>query len=179
MLTASQTDYLLSLPKYVINKDGDKMDAVTVDIDAAYDHRILLQVVDDTNTEYNFLLRIRRSKKYTLNLTLHVQDNESKDCIVRIDYGASHTNPTNVLETLPEKFHPFAGQILHEPHMHYNIDGYKVASWALPLSEANFSPDKLENLGFRVNFREAIYNFVQLINVQTPIFVDNPNKLFS
>nr|DAP59037.1 MAG TPA: hypothetical protein [Caudoviricetes sp.] len=178
MLTTSQTDYLLSLPKYVVNKDGDKMDVVTVDIDAFYDHRILLQVVND-DTISDFLLRIRRSKKYTLNLTLHVQDNESKDCIVRIDYGASHTNPTNILETLPEKFHSFAGQILHEPHMHYNIDGYKVASWALPLSEANFSPDKLENLGFRVNFREAIYNFVQFINVQTPILVDNPNKLFS
>lgn len=98
MLTTSQTDYLLSLPKYVVNKDGDKMDVVTVDIDAFYDHRILLQVVND-DTISDFLLRIRRSKKYTLNLTLHVQDNESKDCIVRIDYGASHTNPTNILET--------------------------------------------------------------------------------
>ena len=47
MLTTSQTDYLLSLPKYVVNKDGDKMDVVTVDIDAFYDHRILLQVVNE------------------------------------------------------------------------------------------------------------------------------------
>ena len=178
MLTTSQPEYLLSLSKYVVDKDGNKIDGITIDIDAVYDHRILLQAID-ADTEYDFLLRVWRSKKYTLSLTLHVQDNESKDCITRIDYGAPHTNPNKILDVLPKKFHPFAGCIIQEPHIHYNIDGYKIASWALPLSEAKFSPDKLENSGFRINFTEAICNFAQLINIKTPITVNVPTKLFT
>ena len=179
MLTIQQTDYLLSLPKYAVDKDGNKLKEIYVDLDTFYDHRILLQVTSETDLEYNFLLRIRRSQKYTLNLTLHCQDEESKDCVVRVDYGRIHSNPIEILDTLPPKFHPYAGQILHESHMHYNVDGYKTAAWALPLSKTEFTPIELYNSEFRINFTEAICNFGHLINVQTCISVNNTAKLFS
>lgn len=179
MLTKSHTDYLVSLPKYIVDKNGRRIEHMTIDIDSDYDYRIMLQYSEQSDTEYNFLLRIKRSTKYTLKLTLHVQDNESKDCLIRIDYGATHTNPKDILDTLPNEFYPFAGVKLQEPHIHYNIDGYKIAAWALPLSQTAFFPKNLENIGLRINFTEAICNFVRLINVTTPITVNNPNKLFS
>ena len=177
MITNVQTDHLLSLPKYAIDKNGNRLDSIHVDIESYYDHRITLQAITD-DAEYEFLLRIRRSEKYTLNLTLHIQNNESKDCLARVDYGGRHSNPPTILETLPAKFRPFVNKIINEPHLHYNIDGYKPSAWALPLSKTNFSPLNLENIGYGINFAEAICSFIQLINVQTGITFNRQSRLF-
>lgn len=111
MLTEAQTHYLLSIPKYVIDGNGVQQSSISIDLNVEYKYRLdLRSVIDDV--EYNFLLVIDRGKKYTLKLTLHCQDSESKDCIVRIDYNSAHTNPSRVLDTLPDQFCPFAGAII-------------------------------------------------------------------
>lgn len=178
MLTEAQTHYLLSIPKYVIDGNGVQQSSISIDLNVEYKYRLdLRSVIDDV--EYNFLLVIDRGKKYTLKLTLHCQDSESKDCIVRIDYNSAHTNPSRVLDTLPDQFCPFAGAIIREPHIHYNIDGYKPAQWALPLSHVEFVPKELLKSEFSTNFAEVIRSFMKLINLETTVNVNEHRTLFS
>lgn len=178
MLTAEQTDYLLSIPKYIIDNNGVQQSSISIDLNVEYKYRFdLRSVINDT--EYNFLLVIDRGKKFTLKLTLHCQDSESNDCIVRVDYNRAHTNPSLVLDTLPDRFRPFAGVIIQEPHIHYNIDGYKPAQWALPLSHVEFTPKELVKSEFSINFAEVIYSFMKLINLKTTIITNDHRALFS
>lgn len=177
MLTFEQTNYLLALPKYIV-KDGNQEPAIALNLDLQYEYRIMLQA-SDNEQEYNFLLKISRGRKFTLKLSLHCQDNDSKDCIARIDYGGVHTNPTTISSTLPQQFHLYAGRVIKEPHLHYNIDGYKIASWALPLSVVNFTPKELTLSDFKINFAEAIRGFMRLINLQSTIVIAEDTRLFS
>lgn len=177
MLTFEQTNYLLTLPKYIV-KDGNQEHAIALNLDLQYEYRIMLQA-SDNEQEYNFLLKISRGRKFTLKLSLHCQDNDSKDCIARIDYGGIHTNPEIISSTLPQQFHPYAGQVLNEPHLHYNINGYKISAWALPLSAINFTPNELTLSDFKINFAEAIHGFMSLINLKSTIMINETARLFS
>ena len=62
--------------------------------------RFILSSQDEP--EYEFLFEIISSKKITFRISLHNQENNSKEGLIRIDYRSGHKNPESITEFVPE-----------------------------------------------------------------------------
>lgn len=165
-LSQTDADLLLAKPKYIY-EGNEFLQTHTIYIEKDFDVRLNLSSEDRENT---FLLRIQRSQKNSLKITLHHQDDETRFCLLRIDYnGASHTNPETIKETVPAKFKPFAGMILNCNHIHYHVEGYPTASWAIPLEKDDFKAKIVSSKDFNTNFAEVVACFSKTINLQSKI----------
>lgn len=172
----SQTDAesLLNKAKYIIEA-GEFIKTYTIDIEKNFDVKLNLSSEDKEST---FLFRIHRSLKNSLKITLHHQDDETRLCLLRVDYnGASHLNPTVVEETVPKKFRPFAGMILNCDHIHYHVEGYPTAAWAIPLENDNFEAKIVSYDDFNATFAKAVACFSKTINLQTKIKLSGHYKM--
>lgn len=162
MITQEIANYLLNLPKHVI--DGENvLDRFTFKADVPINDRIHL--ISKEDRDVMFFIEITQSNKLRLKLTLHHQEQGSSVGLLRVDFNGRHRNPEEVTEVVPGIFRPFAGQWIEESHIHYFIDGYKPLAWAIPLQiDDTFSMKTFEDGTDEGN---AIKTFAQRVNVIT------------
>lgn len=104
-----------------------------------------------------------------MKLTLHFQDQISETPLIRIDFGADHTNPQFVNGMVPIDLAAHKGRSfsISEPHIHYYVEGYQ-AKWAKPLSETGFPIVIIKDLS---DVKPAILAMAQLINLLTQLSI--------
>jgi hypothetical protein len=144
MITKEQADYLINLPKYIIEQipKGQniylerKNYVPSIPID---DRIYLASKVDD---EFTFFLEIYQSNKNQLKITLHFQEDDASIGLLRVDFNGRHKNPVIAEENLPSIFKKYTDAWIEESHIHYFFEGYKPLSWAIPLKEDSSFPIK-------------------------------------
>lgn len=164
-MTVELAEYLLGLDKYVV-QNGDITQSYFLDIEYPMSFRLLLSTPDDL--DQNLLVDIKESEKKSLKLSLHHQDNSTQNGLLRVDYYSRHLNPVDILDTVPEKFRPFAGQWLDDyaGHIHYVVDGYRPLAWAIPLDLDDFP---IKELNGSEDYTNTLNAFFQKINLKTAI----------
>lgn len=164
-MTAELAEYLLGLDKYLVH-NGDTVESYLLDIQYPMSFRFTLSTPDDL--DQNLLVDIKQSEKKALKISLHHQDNSTQNGLLRVDYHSRHLNPSDILDTVPEKFRPFAGQWLDDypGHIHYVVDGYKPLAWAIPLELDDFH---VKELNEREDYTNTLNAFFQKINLKTVI----------
>lgn len=171
-ITNEQAEYLLNLPKRVVENDI-LLDKLTIDQRFPFDARF--ELVSEKDDEFTFLWEIQQSKKNSIRLSFHHQENDSKTGLLRVDYNSGHKNPEAISENVPEKFHPFVGKYFsnNEHHIHYHIQGYKTLAWAIPLTIDNFKIKEINNdASFNSTFANIIKLFAKTVNIETEISVN-------
>jgi len=172
-MTVELAEYLLGLDKYVV-QNGDTVENYFLDIQYPMSFRLTLSAPDDL--DQNLLVDIKESEKKSLKISLHHQDNSTQNGLLRVDYYSRHLNPVDVLDTVPEKFRPFAGLWLDDyaGHIHYVVDGYKPLAWAIPLELDDFPIKKLNG---REDYTNTLTAFFQKINLKTAIRFNHQLRL--
>ena len=171
-ITNEQAEYLLKLPKKVVQNDM-LLDKLIINQEFPFFARY--ELVSEKDDEYTFLWVIQQSKKNSIQVSFHHQENDSKTGLLRVDYNSGHTNPEIISEYVPEKFHPFAGKIISnkEHHIHYHVQGYKSLAWAIPLSEDEFKVKELnDGTDFNSTFTNILKLFAKTVNIETEIIVN-------
>lgn len=171
-ITNEQAQYLLNLPKKIVQYDT-LLDKLT--IDQKFPFYIRFELVSEKDDEVTFLWEIQQSKKNSVRVGFHYQENDSKIGLLRVDYNSGHKNPEEISEYVPEIFHPFAGKYFNcdEHHIHYHVQGYKSLAWAIPLTVDKFEIKKLDNgADFNSTFANIIKLFAKAVNIETEIYVN-------
>jgi hypothetical protein len=172
-MTNEQSQYLLKLPKKIIGDNNDLLNAIAINQKFPFNKRF--ELISEQDDEFTFLWEIQQGKKNTIRISLHYQENDSKTGLLRIDYNGGHTNPVTVSDSVPEKFHQYAGKVFSndEHHIHYHVEGYKSLSWAIPLTDDEFEVKELnESNDFNNSFANAVILFAKAINVETTITIN-------
>ena len=170
-ITNEQADYLLKLPKKILQ--GEKfLSEITINQTFPFMERY--DLLSEKDNEYSFLWEIKQSAKNTLKVSLHVQENDGKTGLLRIDYNGGHVNPEKINDFVPEKFHKYAGKVFTnaEPHIHYHVQGYKTLAWALPLTDDDFEIKTIENKDFNNSLKNIIILFAKTIKIETVITIN-------
>lgn len=164
--------FLLSQRKIVITKDGRSLKEV-LDFNKNHSYRYYMALEQDLAEDIKFFLEITRSSKRSVQLTLHFQDKTSNICLIRIDFnpGAQHTNPplSNNGTDVPPELTQFAGKKISGSHVHYYVDGYKPAVWAMPLENTDFEVKDFDENDFVNSFNNIMKAFSLKINLVTEI----------
>jgi hypothetical protein len=171
-ISNAQAEYLLKLPKKIVEKEN-LLDNIT--INQVFPLNLRYELVSEQDDEFTFLLEIQQSKKSTIRVSFHHQENDSKTGLLRVDYNSGHKNPENINEHLPEKFHPYAGKYFNntEHHIHYHIQGYRSLAWAIPLSVDEFEIKEInDDANFNITFANIIKSFAKAINIETNIQIN-------
>jgi len=173
MITVALAEYLLKLDKYVV-VNGDTVESYALDVHYPMTFRLTLSSPDDLD-QY-LLVDVKESEKQSLKISLHHQDNSTQNGLLRVDYNARHLNPAEILDSVPEKFRPYAGQWLddHPGHIHYVVDGYKPLAWAIPLTLDDFPVKALEG---REDYTKMLHAFFSKINLKTTIHYNLQMKI--
>jgi len=167
MITQEQADYLLNLPKQII--EGEDVLEIK-DYSPTFPVQDRIYMISKDDDEFNFFLEIQQSSKNQLKLTLHFQENETSIGLLRVDFNGRHKNPEEINSFLPELFKPFAGKWIEENHIHYFIQGYKPLAWAIPINiDESFSVTNFENYN---NFDEILKAFMNKINLITNLIIN-------
>ena len=166
-LTNEQAQHLIDIDKWILVNDSP---ANTITINQEFPMRLRFELVSK-DEEYQFLWSVTQSKKDTLRMSFHCQEDESELGILRVDYNAGHQNPAEVLDTLPDKFIPYVGKLFgnKESHVHYHVDGYKTLAWAMPLTGVEQINVKEIAETNSDTIKGAIEEFARLINIKTTI----------
>ncbi|MBE7177769.1 MAG: hypothetical protein INR69_15290 [Mucilaginibacter polytrichastri] len=153
---------LLLLPKVV--RDG----TTAVNLLAEKSRYIL---VSKEESEYEFLFEITSHKKISLKVSLHHQENNSREGLLRVDYKGGHKNPENVTDFVPEIVKPYVGYFFqNEPHIHVFVEGFRNLAWAIPLSEYAFSVLDIQNTA---DYGNAVQAFAKEINIVSPLTIQH------
>lgn len=173
MMTAELAEYLIGLDKYIF-LDGGFSESFLIDIKYPMNFRLPLSSRSDL--DQSLLVNIKESEKKSLKISIHHQDNNTQNGLLRIDFNSRHLNPVTIIPTLPEVFKAFAGQWLdgHGGHIHYVVDGYKPLSWAIPLEVDGFPVKELNN---REDYINTLSAFFQKINLKTKIKYNHQIKI--
>jgi hypothetical protein len=131
MITQQQADYLIQLPKHII-EENQVLERKTYAPRFPVDDRIY--IVSKEDNEFTFFVEIWQSPKNHFKLTLYCQEDEASIGLLRVDFSGRHKNPEEATENVPAIFRPFVGKWLETSHIHYYIEGYKPLAWALPLN---------------------------------------------
>jgi hypothetical protein len=162
-MTVELADYLIGLDKHIV-LDGELKDTYLLDIQ--YPMKFRLDLASTEDLDQNLMVDIWESEKKAFKISLHHQDDNTQYGLLRVDYGHRHLNPQEILSSLPEKFHPYAGQWLECPHIHYVVDEYKPLVWAIPLEDDNFPVKSIEG---REDYAQTLQAFFNKINVKTNV----------
>ncbi len=147
---------LINLPK--------KIDGGTVTINLS-DEKTRLTLNNFDEPEYSFLFEITSHRKISFKISLHNQEDNTKEGLMRIDYKGGHKNPEGLNSFVPEIVKPYAGYFFqNEPHVHLYVEGFKDLARALPLEVYNFPVLDIKN---DTDFRNAINSFAKEINIIT------------
>jgi hypothetical protein len=169
-ITNEQADYLLLLPKKIVDNEGKPLDWIVIDQKFPFYERFDLS--SEKDDEFSFLWQIRQGSKNTLQISLHFQEDDSKTGLLRIDYNGGHTNPQIINEYVPERFHPYAGQQLMESHIHYYVQSYPPLAWAAPLAEDDFAVKEINENDFNATLVEVVKLFAKAVNIETVININ-------
>lgn len=162
-MTLELADYLIRLDKHIV-MDGELIDNYELNIQYPLKFRLDLSSANDL--DQNLMIDVKESEKKALKISLHHQDDNTQYGLLRVDYGGRHPNPSEITSSVPEKFHPYAGQWLECPHIHYVVDGYKPLVWAIPLEDDDFPVKSVDN---REDYIATLQAFFSKINVKTNI----------
>ncbi|MBP6355693.1 hypothetical protein [Bacteroides sp.] len=171
-ISNEQAEYLLKLPKKIV-KNSQILEKLTISQKFPLNEKF--ELLSDKDDDFTFLFEISQSKKHSIRLNFHCQENESKIGLLRVDYNSGHKNPESISPFLPEKFHAFAGKEFtnKEHHVHYHIDGYKPLAWAIPIINDDFKIKEIsEDDDFNGTFAEIILQFAKTINIETAITIN-------
>jgi hypothetical protein len=171
-ITNEQAEYLLTLPKKVV-ENNTLLDELTIEQQYPFHDRF--ELVSERDDDFSFLWEIKQSKKNSIRISLHCQEDDSKIGLLRVDYNGGHTNPMEVTEFVPEKFRPYAGKSfsVNEHHIHYHVEGYSSLAWAIPLSVDEFAIKEIkQGPDFNHTFAETIKLFAKTIHIETAIAVN-------
>jgi hypothetical protein len=170
-ISNEQADYLLKLPKKIIANETILED---ITMDQHFPFTARYELISEQDAEFSFLWEIKQSKKNSLRVSLHYQEDDSKIGLLRIDYNGGHTNPETINEFAPIKFHDFAGKAFgnEEHHIHYHVEGYRSLAWALPLTNDDFAVKELKENDFNNTFAQVIKYFAKTISIETKITIN-------
>jgi len=171
-ISNEQAEYLLKLPKKIVEND-QLLDHLVIDQEFPLNRRF--ELVSEKDDEFTFLWEIQQSKKNSIRVSFHHQENDSKTGLLRVDYNSGHKNPEKISELLPEKFHPYAGKdfLNKEHHVHYHVQGYKSLAWAIPLMEDEFEIKELnDDADFNNTFGGIIRLFAKTVHIETVITIN-------
>ncbi|TAN43087.1 MAG: hypothetical protein EPN22_10995 [Nitrospirae bacterium] len=172
MITQQQADYLLSLPKHII-EGADVLERKLYKPTFPVDDRVFMISKDDD--EFSFFMEITQSSKKHLKLTLHFQEEEASIGLLRVDFNGRHPNPEIANDKVPDIFRPFAGQWIEEGHIHYYVESYKPLAWAIPLkADTSFSIKEFADIS---EFGNIVQAFGNKINLQTFVEISIQMKL--
>jgi len=171
MITKVQADYLLDLPKYVIEHEAKgentflerKSYVPSIPIN---DRLYLASKIDD---EFTFFIDIYQTSKNLLKISLHFQEDDASIGLLRVDFNGRHRNPSIANESIPEIFKRYADIWIEGSHIHYFFEGYKPLSWAIPLTiDDSFPIKEFSDTG---QFGSILQTFGKRINLQTVLMV--------
>ncbi len=168
-ITNEQAEYLLKLPKKVVRNE-ELLDKLVINQKFPLSERF--ELVSEKDDEFTFLWEIQQSKKNSIKVSFHHQENDSKTGLLRVDYNSGHKNPEFISEYVPEKFHPFAGKEISpdEHHIHYHVQGYHSLAWAIPLSIDDFEiKDLNKGVDFNSTLASILKLFAKTVNIETEI----------
>ena len=171
-ISNEQAEYMLKLPKKIVEND-QLLVQLTIDQEFPFNKRF--ELVSEKDDEFTFLWEIQQSKKNSIRVSFHHQENDSKTGLLRVDYNSGHKNPENISGQLPERFHPYAGKDFSndEHHIHYHVHGYKSLAWAIPLNEDEFEIKELnDGADFNNTFAGIIKQFAKTVNIETVITIN-------
>jgi len=166
-------EYLIGLEKYIVH-NNEPTDTFELKIGFPMSFRLSLTALNDL--DQNLMVNIKESEKKALKLNLHHQDNATQNGLLRIDYYSRHQNPFEIIQTVPEKFIPFAGLWLDDyaGHIHYVVDGYKPLAWAIPLEIDGFP---ILELNGREDYNMTLQAFFDKINLKTKITFNHQMRI--
>lgn len=172
-MTVELAEYLIGLDKYIV-QNGEFVNTFVMDIQFPMSFRLTLSSTDDL--DQNLLVDIKESEKKSLKISLHHQDNNTQNGLLRVDYNGRHFNPVDITPTVPEIFRPFAGQWLDDytGHIHYVVEGYKPLAWAIPLELDDFPVKELND---REDYTRTLNAFFQKINLKTAITFNHQMRI--
>jgi len=145
MISNEQAEFLLTIPKFVVENDK-KIDPLIIIQPNVW--RTRYSLMGESNGDiFEFMLEIWQGVKNRLKMSLHFQEDETKIGLFRVDYWSGHSNPQTISDKVPVKFHPFVGKhfVISEHHVHYHIEGYPTLAWALPIEQDNFPYKETSN----------------------------------
>lgn len=171
IITNEQAEYLLKLPKKVL-LDNEEVDNFTLAQTFPFNMRI--ELVSPNDDEFTFLWVIHQSSKISIRISLHIQENDSKTGLLRLDYNAGHKNPEIISASLPERFHPYVGKEFsnNEHHIHYHVEGYKSLAWAIPLVDDTLGAIVLDETNLNSSLIDTIHLFAKIIHLETKININ-------
>ncbi len=172
MITKQQADYLLDLPKHIIEQDKflDKKNYAPL---LPIDDRIYMASKDDN--DFTFFLDIWQSSKNQLKVTLHFQEEDASIALLRVDFNGRHINPEIANDNVSDEFKPYAGKWIEESHIHYFVEGYKPLSWAIPLTVDDSFPIKTFSDSSEIG--NIILAFGKKINLKTQLSITFQMKI--
>lgn len=153
---------LIKIPKNILGGE------TTIDIS---NEKSRLTLNNNDEPEYEFLFEITSHRKITFKISLHNQENNTKEGLIRVDFKGGHKNPEIINEFVPENVKPYVGYFFqNEPHIHIYVEGYKDLAWAIPLKDYDFP---VLDINSSDDFIKAINAFTKEINIVTPYLIQN------
>lgn len=135
------------------------------------DEKSRLILVSPDEPDYSFLFEVTAHRKISFKISLHNQENNTKEGLMRVDYKGGHKNPESLNQFVPEFVKPYVGYFfVNEPHIHIYVEGFKDLAWAIPLIKYNFPILDVNNTD---DFSNAINAFAKEINIVTPFTIQN------
>lgn len=160
---------MLATPKFVIDK-GKPCTTFHLDLVKNKRYRLYLTPAVSIDSPKEYLLDIKISDKFRTKITLHTQENHSYFCLFRLDLnGPRHQNPEEVTSNVPAKFIPYAGQSIGGSHVHYHVEGYGTADWAIPVEFDEFPAKVLTQENYAKEFGDILNALTDVINLQTKL----------
>lgn len=174
MITTEQAQYLIGLPKHIIEGES-VLDAKTIRPSEPYQERYYM--ISKEDDEFSFFWKVEESSKKALKLTLHFQEEDAGIGLLRVDFNGRHKNPEIANNYVPSEFHPFAGQWLdnYPGHIHFYIESYQPLQWALPLELDTFP---VKQLNLSQDIFTAAEAFAGRINLKTTLKFEYQTKVF-
>ena len=122
------------------------------------DEKTRIYLKNKEEPEYYFLLEISANKKISFKVSLHNQEDNTKEGLIRIDYKGGYKNPETIGFTIPDLLKPYVGHwFQNEPHIHIYVEGYKDLAWAAPLSVYDFPVLDINNFDAFCKCSKCVY----------------------
>ena len=155
---------LVETPKFICI-DGHFQEQHKICCDFPIEERLILETNEDV--PYEFLMQISQSAKNSVKISFHLQSNNFKIGLLRVDYSGTHRNPQEATNNVPTDFLPYQGKVIVGSHIHYYVQGYNQLEWALPIDRTNYSCQEIDDC--QESIVRAIECFAETIHLNTKL----------